>query len=118
MRTLADVTANVVLSADSALAPGWEVLIEGSDGALRLDVDGLSRHSGLGWEIVVPPTTPAELRSRHLADFAFALRSGATTSAADEANTLAAVAVLEAARRSVEAGGWAKVIGDQFALRT
>ncbi len=117
VRTVGDVTANVVLSADSALAPGWEVLIEGSDGALRLDAEGLSRYAGLGWEQVCGPTSVTELRGRHLSDFGRALRSGATTTAFDEANTLAAVAVLEAARRSVEAGGWAKVVGDNFALR-
>lgn len=118
VRTVGDTTANVVLSADSALAPGWEVLIEGADGALRLDADGLSRHSGLGWEVVRGPTPANELRRRHLGDLESALRSGASTSAFNEANTLAAVGVLEAARRSVEAGGWAKVVGDQYALRS
>lgn len=117
VRSAGEITANVVLSADSALAPGWDVLIEGSDGALRLDGEGLSRYSGLGWERICAPTSPAELRHRHLADLVSALRSGATTSAFDETNTLAAVAVLEAARRSVDAGGWARVVGDQLPVR-
>lgn len=118
VRTAGDVTASVVLSADSALAPGWEVLIECADGALRLDADGLSRYCGLGWEVVCGPTSPAELRHRHLDQFALALRSGVTNSPVDDANTLAAVAVLEAARRSVETGGWARVISDHFVART
>lgn len=118
VRTAGDVTASVVLSADSALAPGWEVLIEGSDGALRLDVDGLSRYVGLGWEVVCLPTPPAELRHRHLREFASGLRSRATSTPFDDANTLAAVAVLEAARRSVETGGWARVISDHLVNRT
>ena len=118
VRTVGEVTASVVLSADSALAPGWDVLIEGSDGALRLDADGLSHYSGLGWEQVCGPTSIVELRSRHLDDFGRALRSGASTTAFDEANTLAAVAVLEAARRSVDVGGWARVVGDEYALRS
>ena len=117
VRTSGDVTASVVLSADSALAPGWEVLIEGSEGALRLDADGLSRHAGLGWEVVCGPTPPAELRHRHLHEFAAALHSGATSTPFDDANTLAAVAVLEAARRSVETGGWARVISDHLVTR-
>ncbi len=117
VRSAGDVTASVVLSADSALAPGWEVLIEGSDGALRLDMDGLSRHSGLGWEAVCGRTATAELRHRHLRDFAAALEAGATSSASDDANTLAAVAVLEAARRSVETGGWARVLSDHLVTR-
>lgn len=113
-----EVTANVVLSADSALAPGWDVLIEGSDGALRLDADGLSRYAELAWEPVCGPTSAAELRHRHLGDLAVALHSGATSSAFDDANTLAAVAVLEAARRSVATGGWARVLSDHLVTRS
>jgi predicted dehydrogenase len=117
VRAAGELTASVVLSADSALAPGWEVLIEGSDGALRLDLDGLSRYRGLGWEAVCGPTPTAELRHRHLRDFAAALETGAASSAFDDANTLAAVAVLEAARRSVETGGWARVLSDHLVTR-
>ena len=117
VRAAGDVTASVVLSADSALAPGWEVLIEGSGGALRLDADGLSRYTDLGWELVCGPTSTAELRHRHLSDFAVALHSGVTSSAFDDANTLASVAVLEAARRSVETGGWARVLSDHLVTR-
>lgn len=117
VRAAGDVTASVVLSADSALAPGWEVLIEGSGGALRLDADGLSRYTDLGWELVCGPTSTAELRHRHLSDFASAVHSGVTSSAFDDANTLASVAVLEAARRSVETGGWARVLSDHLMTR-
>ena len=117
VRAAGDVTASVVLSADSALAPGWEVLIEGSVGALRLDDDGLSRYSDLGWELVCGPTSKAELRHRHLNDFAIALHVGVTSSALDDTNTLASVAALEAARRSVETGGWARVLSDHLVTR-
>lgn len=117
VRTAADLSVSVVLSADSALDSGWDVLVEGTDGALRLDVDGLSRHCGLGWEPVCTRTTSADLRSRHLGDLANALANDRTTSPFDEANTLAAGSVLEAARRSVEIGGWARVIGEQLTRR-
>jgi predicted dehydrogenase len=115
VRTIDDLSASIVLSADSALDAGWDVLVEGTDGALRLDADGLSRHCGLGWEPVCTRTTAAELRSRHLGDLANALRADRATSPFDEANTLAAGAVLEAARRSVEIGGWARVVAEQLA---
>jgi predicted dehydrogenase len=117
VRTADDLSASVVLSADSALDSGWDVLVEGTEGALRLDADGLSRHCGLGWEPVCARTTPSELRSRHLGELANALRANLATSPFDEANTLAAGAVLEAARRSVEIGGWARVVTDQLARR-
>lgn len=117
VRTAGEAGVSVVLSADSALDAGWDVLVEGTDGALRLDANGLARHCGLGWEPVCARTMPMELRSRHLGDLAAALRSGRSTSAFDEANTLAAGAVLEAARRSVEIGGWARVVGDELARR-
>ena len=117
VRTADEAIASVVLSADFGLDAGWDVLVEGTDGALRLDANGLSRHVGLGWEPICAPTTPTELRSRHLGDLVDALRSGQSTSPFDEANTLAAGAVLEAARRSVEIGGWARVVGDQLARR-
>ena len=117
VRTADEASVCVVLSADSALDSGWDVLVEGTEGALRLDVNGLARHCGLGWEPVCARTTSTELRARHLGDLAAALQNCRSTSPFDEANTLAAGAVLEAARRSVEIGGWARVVGDQLARR-
>lgn len=113
VKTEVGVSVSVSLSADSALATGWDVLVEASDGALRLDANGLSVHRGLGWETVCARTSVGERRSRHLHDLAAALRADAMAATPDLADTLAAVAVLEAARRSVEAGGWARVIPDR-----
>ena len=113
VRTDDDISVSVMLSADCSLGPGWDVLAEGSQGALRLDAEGLSRHAGVGWEKVCRKTPVAELRSRHLERLADALCSGQGCSPTDEDDALAAVAVLEAARRSVEIGGWARVIDER-----
>ncbi len=118
VRTDDDVSVSVMLSADCSLAPGWDVLAEGSQGALRLDAEGLSRHAGVGWEKVYGKTPVAELRSRHLEHFAETLRSGQGCSPSNEVEALAAVAVLEAARRSVEIGGWARVIDERVSTGT
>jgi predicted dehydrogenase len=116
VRSETGISASVVLSADSALDAGWEILVEGAQGALRIDANGLARHSGLGWEPQCARTTIGELRNRHLDDFAAAVRSDNPSLAFDATNTLAAVSVLEAARRSVEVGGWARVIDDRVSV--